>query len=213
MNLNAIVIADDAAENIGELCELMKNSTNQLLEQFGQANDDIQINNTTYCTDSINKLNLSEKVSLVNSRNFLCCWFCHGTDTSFIVNGEEIVNIADNHYVFSNALIYTFSCMNGGTLADVLVKNGVKTFVGYTDKANCPYGLDDIICNIVMSFITALLRGESIKNAVDTLKSSYNGAIYNDELEVFQRSWFRENRDGITLKGDGTLTINDFLVA
>ena len=38
MKLKAVIIADDVAENIGELCVMLKNSTNQMLEQFQQAN-------------------------------------------------------------------------------------------------------------------------------------------------------------------------------
>ncbi len=213
MKLKAIVIADDAADDIGELCVLLRGHTNQLLEQFGQANDDIQIDKISYCHDTINKNNLSEKISLVNSNNFLCCWYGHGTDESFDMNHEKLVTIVDNHYSFTNALIYTFSCLNGGALADVLINNNAKAFVGYIGNANCPYGLDDVTCGIVMSFVSSLLDGKTIKDAVDEMKTSYENAIFNEELEPFQRSWFQENRDGITIKGDGTLTIEDMLVA
>jgi hypothetical protein len=129
------------------------------------------------------------------------------------MNGEDIVNTTENHYVFSNALIYTFSCMNGGTLADVMINNNVKTFVGYSGNANCPYGIDDVTCGIVMSFVSSLLDGKSISNAVDDLKSSYENAIFDGDLEPFQRSWFQENLDGIVIKGNGNLTIDDLLVA
>lgn len=213
MKLNAIVITDDVAEDIGELCVMLKNSTNQLLEHFGRTRNDIQINNATYCHDTINKHNLSEKASLVNSMSFLCFWYGHGTDTSFRMNGEDIVNTTENHYVFSNALIYTFSCMNGGTLADVMINNNAKTFVGYGGDANCPYGIDDVTCGIVMSFVSSLLDGKTISNAVDDLKSSYEDAIFDGKLEPFQRSWFQENRDGIVIKGDNSLTIGDLLIA
>jgi hypothetical protein len=213
MKLNAIVIADDVAENIGELCVMLKYHTKQLLEQFGQANVDIQIDMVDYCHDVINKDSLSEKVSHVNSNNFLCCWYGHGNDVSFSINGESIVTTTENHYIFSNALIYTFSCMNGGTLADVLIENNTKVFVGYNSNANCPYGLDDITCDIAMSFVSSFLSGKTIKDAVDDLKMSYEEAIFNEDLEPFQRFRFQENRDGITIKGDGTLTIEDILVA
>ena len=214
MKLNAVVIADDVAENIGELCVMLKNSTNQMLEQFQQArNDGIEVDHFTYCHDTINKHNLSEKVSPVNANGFLCCWYGHGSDTSFNMNGERIVTTTDNHYVFSNAVIYTFSCMNGGTLADVLIDNNVRAFVGYSGNANCPYGIDDVTCGIVMSFVSSLLDGKTISNAVDDLKSSYENAIFDGDLEPFQRSWFQENRDGIVIKGNGNLTIDDLLVA
>lgn len=214
MKLNAVVIADDVAENIGELCVMLKNSTNQMLEQFQQArNDGVEVDHFTYCHDTINKHNLSEKVSPVNANSFLCCWYGHGSDTSFNMNGERIVTSTDNHYVFSNAMIYTFSCMNGGTLADVLINNNVRAFVGYSGNANCPYGIDNVTCDIAMSFVSSLLSGKNINNAVEDLKLSYEDAMFNEELEPFQRSWFQENRDGLVIKGNGSLTINDLLVA
>ena len=87
MKLNAVVIADDVAENIGELCVMLKNSTNQLLKQFEQArNGSVEVNCFIYCHDTINKHNLSEKVSLVNTNTFFCCWYGHGSDTSFSMN-------------------------------------------------------------------------------------------------------------------------------
>ena len=213
MKLNTVIIADEVAENIGELCVMLKDSTCQLIAQFGQSTENVQVSNTIYSHDTINKYNLSEKLSLVNPNTFLCCWFGHGSEEAFSVNGENIVTTTDNHYVFSNALIYTFSCLNGGTLADVLVSNNAKVFVGYNGNANCPYGIDEVTCGIAMSFVSSLFNGESVNNAVADLRSAYEDAIFNDELEPFQRSRFQENRDSIVLKGDGTLTINDLFVA
>lgn len=213
MRLNAIVIADDVAENIGELCVMLKNSACQLLEQFDRTKDDVIVQSAVYCHDTVNRQTLSEKLSLVNSKSFLCCWFGHGTDESFCMNDENIVTTIDNHYIFSNALIYTFSCLNGGTLADVLLSNNTKAFVGYNGNANCPYGIDDVTCGIAMSFLSSFLGGNTISNAVDDLKTAYEDAVFNKELEPFQRSCFQENRDNITLKGDGSLTIDNILVA
>lgn len=213
MKMNVVVIADDVAENIGELCVMLKNSTHHLLEQFELTTDNVSIINATYCHDTVNKQNLSEKLALVNYKNFLCCLYGHGTDTSFSMNGEDIVTTTDNHYVFSNALVYTFSCMNGGSLADVLINNNAKVFVGYSGNANCPYGIDDVTCGIAMSFLSSFFEGKAISDAVADLKLSYEEAIFNNELEPFQRSFFQENRDNVSLKGNGTLTINDLLVA
>ncbi len=213
MKLNAVIIADDVAENIGELCVMLKNTECQLLEQFGRTRDDVLVHCDIYCHDTVNKQNLSEKLSLVNFKDFLCCWFGHGNDESFSMDGEKIVTATDNHYIFSNALVYTFSCLNGGTLANVLISNNAKTFVGYNGKANCPYGIDDVTCDIAMSFLASFLGGKSVSNAVDDLKTSYEDAVFNKDLDPFQRSCFQENRDNVTLKGDGTLTIDNLLVA
>lgn len=213
MNLNSVVLADDVAENIGELCVMLKNTTIQLLEEFERTRDDVMVYNSAYCHDTVNRQNLSEKLALVNSKNFLCCWFGHGTDESFSMNGEKVITTTENHYIFSNAVIYTFSCLNGRKLANVLIDNNAKAFVGYNGNANCPYGLDDVTCNIAISFVTSFLSGKTISISVDDLRAAYEDAIFNDELEPFQRSKFQENRDGIVIKGDGTLTINNLLVA
>ena len=214
MKLNSVIIADDSeACNISSLCVLLKDATAELLTQFGQTRENVQVATNVYCSDEINKHNLAEKVSLLNSNGFLCFLYGHGSEESFSVNTEKIVSTTDNYYIFSNGLIYAFSCLNGNNLADVLVENNAKTFIGYLGYANCPYGIDDVTCGIVLSFISSLLKGKSVSNAVNDLRASYEEAIFNDELEPFQRSRFQENRDGLVLKGDGTLTINDFLVA
>lgn len=213
MTLNAIVFADDVAEHIGELCIMLKNSTFHLLDQFERTTDNVSIVKFSYLHDSVNKQNLSEKLALVNSKNFLCCLYGHGTDTSFEMNRENLVTTIDNHYVFSNALVYTFSCMNGGSLADVLIENNAKAFIGYIGNANCPYGIDDVTCSIAMSFLQSFLEGNSLYVAVDELKSSYEDAVFNNDLEPFQRSCFQETRDNVVLKGDTSLTIYDLLVA
>lgn len=214
MKLNSVILADDSEScDIANLFVMMKDSTAQLLEQYASSHEDIDAENHIYSSEAITKQNLSEKLALVNSENFLCCWFGHGTDESFCMNGENVVTTTDNHYVFSNALVYTFSCLNGGKLADVLIDNNAKAFVGYNGNANCPYGIDDVTCGIAMSFLSSLLGGKTIGNAVDDLKTSYEDAIFNKALEPFQRSWFQENRDNVTLKGDVTLTIDNLLIA
>lgn len=215
MKLNVVILADDSAYcSISDLCLMLKNSAYRLLEQYKNVHPDMDLNYQEFLSDSINKQNLSEKMASVNIDRFLCFWYGHGKRDSFQIDREDVVTTTDNHYVFSNAFIYTFSCLNGNELADILIANKVKAFVGYTEFANCPYGMDDVTCNIVMSFVSSFLfKGKSIKNAVDDLKASYEEAIYNSELDPIQRSEYQKNRDSIVIKGDGNLTINDLLVA
>ena len=213
MNLNSVILADNSAScDIADLFVMLKNSTEQLLEQFASSHE-IEMSSNTYLSDSITKQTLSEKMALVNNDHFICFWFGHGKKDSFMMDGADVVTTTENYYVFTNAVIYTFSCFNGNDLADAVITNNGKVFVGYAGYAHCPYGIDDVTCNIAMSFVTSFLSGKSISNAVEDLRTSYEDAIFNDELEPFQRSRFQENRDGIVLKGDGTLTINDLLVA
>lgn len=213
MKLNSVILADDSEScDIAELFVMMKNSTIQLLEQYIVAHEDIVSVNNTYLSDSITKQNLSEKVSLVNSEPFLCFWYGHGKADSFRIADEDVVTTTENYYVFSNALIYTFSCLNGKDLADVIMANKAKAFVGYTDYANCPYGIDDVTTEIVMSFVSAFLSGKTVNESKADLELSYDNAIYNESLDVLQRQLFQTNRDNLVVKGDGSLVINNILV-
>ena len=213
MKLNSVILADDSEScDIAELFVMMKNSTIQLLEQYTVAHKDIVSVNNTYLSDSITKQNLSEKMSLVNSEPFLCFWYGHGKADSFRIADEDVVTTTENYYVFSNALIYTFSCLNGKDLADVIMANKAKAFVGYTDYANCPYGIDDVTTEIVMSFISAFLSGKTVNESKADLELSYDNAIYNESLDAFQRQLFQTNRDNLVVKGDGSLVINDIIV-
>ena len=213
MKLNSVILADDSEScDIAELFVMMKNSTIQLLEQYTVAHEDIVSVNNTYLSDSITKQNLSEKMSLVNSEPFLCFWYGHGKADSFRIADEDVVTTTENYYVFSNALIYTFSCLNGKDLADVIMANKAKAFVGYTDDANCPYGIDDVTTEIVMSFISAFLSGKTVNESKADLELSYDNAIYNESLDAFQRQLFQTNRDNLVVKGDGSLVINNILV-
>jgi len=213
MKLNSVILADDSEScDIAELFVMMKNSTIQLLEQYTVAHEDIVSVNNTYLSDSITKQNLSEKMSLVNSEPFLSFWYGHGKADSFRIADEDVVTTTENYYVFSNALIYTFSCLNGKDLADVIMANKAKAFVGYTDYANCPYGIDDVTNEIVMSFISAFLSGKTVNESKADLELSYDNAIYNESLDVLQRQLFQTNRDNLVVKGDGSLVINDIIV-
>ena len=72
-------------------------------------------------------------------------------------------------------LIYTFSCLNGGTLADILTGNSVKAFVGYDGDANCPLGIDDFTTSIVMYFLSSFLSGKTVNEAKDVLEEAFKG--------------------------------------
>lgn len=213
MKLNTVILADDSAScNIADLCVLLKEHTIQQLDEFTCSNSCVETKKNIYLSNSISKQNVSEKMSLINSDCFICFWYGHGKADSFDIENEPIITTTENHYVFSNALIYTFSCLNGGELADTLVANNIKAFVGYTDYANCPYGIDDVTSDIVMTFIKSFLGGKTVYESKKDLVTSYENAIFNEELEPFQRLQFQSNRDGLIVKGNANLCIKDILI-
>lgn len=214
MRLNTVIIADDSAEcSIRDLCVLLRDSTSQLLEQYQQTHTNIMVDNVTLSSDVVTTNNLSGKLSTINQSNFISFWFGHGEKDRFTIANEAVVTTTVNHYVFSNALIYTFSCYNGQELADVLIANKAIAFVGYDKEAQCPLGIDDITSQIVQTFIASfMVEGKSVKEAVSDLKAAYNNAVYNDKIEPFIRGYFQTNRDALVLKGNGDLTVNDFII-
>lgn len=213
MTLHSVIIADDSSAcNIADLCVRLKESTVRSLNQYKTSHPEVELNSTECLSANVTKHNLSEHLARVNTENFACFWYGHGEKHSFVVGDEEIVTTTDNHYIFSNALIYTFSCLNGGELADILIKNQTKTFVGYKGIANCPYGLDDITTDIVMSFIDSFFSGKTVNEAKADLVSAYERSIFDDSLEPIQRFRFQENRDNLVIKGDGSITVNDLLI-
>lgn len=213
MNLTSIVIADESSNcDIADLFTILKTKTMSLLDDYKKSSPDFCLHNNEIKSDSVTKTNLSEFLSAINKDKFLCFWYGHGKEEALLIDNEEIVTSTENYYLFSNALIYTFSCFNGKTLADILIENKTIAFVGYTASANCPYNLDDITCDIVMSFIASFLSGKTVRASLTDLKEAYGKAIYDDSIEPFQRAWFQENRDALVVKGNGNITINDMQI-
>ncbi len=214
MRLNTVIIADDSAEcDIRDLCIMLKDNTIQLLQQY-QTAQAVDVNNAVLSSDAISKNNISEQLSQINNNHFLSFWFGHGEKDKFKIANDAIVTTTVNYYVFSNALIYTFSCFNGQELADVLIANKAIAFVGYDKEAQCPLGIDDITSEIAQTFIVSfMIEGKQVKEAVSDLKKAYDDAVYNEKIDAFRRGYFQTNRDALVLKGDGDLTINDFVIS
>ena len=213
MKLKSVILADDSEScDIADFFVMLKNSTTRLLEEYAASHEDIEVEDKAYLSDTITKQDLSEKLAMVNSDSFMCFWYGHGKTDSFKIGNEDIVTTTENYYLFSNALIYTFSCLNGNDLADAIVANRAKAFVGYTGYANCPYGIDDVTTGIVMSFISSFLGGKTVNEAKEDLESAYNQAVYDESLDPLQRPLFQTNRDNLVVKGNGDLKLCDMLI-
>ena len=98
-------------------------------------------------------------------------------------------------------------------MADVLIINGVKAFVGYTEQIQCPLGMDDITSQLVNTFLVSFIqKGKKVKDAVQDLRTAYDKAVYDESLDVFTRGYYQTNRDALVLKGNGELTLEDMLI-
>ena len=214
MKLNAVILADDSVEcDIRELCILLREKTSRLLEQYQQAHANVNVDNKILSSDLINTNNLADNLSAINLKNFISFWYGHGEKDKFKIANDAIVTTTVNHYVFSNALIYTFSCFSGQELADVLIANKAIAFVGYNKEVQCPLGIDEITSQIANTFVISfLIQGKQVKEAVSDLRTAYDNVIYGDYVDPIRRSLFQTNRDSLVLKGDGNLKIDDFII-
>lgn len=107
-------------------------------------------------------------------------------------------------------MVYTFSCYNGNELADKLLANKAKLFVGYKGKAICPYGLEEYTGKVVLSFISAFLEGKNAKDSFDSLYDGYTKLLRDNSLDPFQKVYYQESRDNLVLKGNLYLNLKDF---
>lgn len=214
MRLNAVIICDDSESN--DLKPLFSNlmcETSQALCAYKEANNiDLTLANLTH--EIVDVKSLSERLSSVNQNAFLCYVYSHGDCDKVLMDGESIVSTTLNQYVFTNAVIYTFSCCNGGELADALIGNGAKLFVGYTDDAwfttECE---NDFTGKIAMRFVNSFLEGNDAQQAFEDLKDAYNSVIFDDSFnDPILKGNLRKNRECLTLKGDGKLKITDVLL-
>ena len=64
-----------------------------------------------------------------------------------------------------------------------------------------------------MTFIESFIKGKTVNESKEDLIASYENAIFNEELEPFQRLSFQQNRDNLIVKGNGNLCIDDMLTA
>ena len=209
MRLNTVIIADDSADcNISELCVGLKDSTIHLLNQYQASHNDVAVQNLVLLSD-ISKEHISDRLSQVNQNNFISFWYGHGDKNAFRLANVNIISTTENYYLFTNAIVYTFSCYVGMELAEVLVENGVKAFVGYTSAVECPLGLDKTTIKLAMVFVDSFINGKSVNDAMYDLRKAYDDAVYDENIEPFLRGYFQNNRDALVLRGDGNLIIND----
>lgn len=214
MKLNSIILADDSKDcDIRDLCVSLREKALNTIQQYEELHTDVECQCIAPYSNMVNKHTLSEMLSLINSNSFISFWYGHGKSAKFTLANEDIITQTENYYIFSNALVYTFSCSNGKDLADTLIANGVKAFVGYTEEIQCPLGMDDVTSRIANIFVVAFIQdGKKVKDAMLDLKDAYNKAVYDESLDVFTRGYYQTNRDALVLKGDGELTLKELLI-
>jgi len=209
--VNSVILVDKSDEKLGELFSDLKNATDFELRKF--AKDNHIVCQTMTLGSACDKYSIVDSLSKVNERPFLFFVYAHGREDAIVVEGECVISSNENYYVLSNAVVYTLSCYNGGELADMLLDNKLRLFVGYRGKANCPYGMDDRTLSIGLSFVIAFLEGKTASESFDVLYDSYTKSVRDTALDPFQRAAYQESRDALVMKGDGNIQIKDLLIA
>ena len=136
--------------------------------------------------------------------------FTHGSRDAIYLNHEELISPTKNYYILSNALVYTFSCLAGNELADILIQNNALTFWGYTEEALVNPSYYDKFVTCAMYGIFSFLAGATIKEAYNNTIECMNITI--DEIypkSVLAASFLEEDRDALIVKGDESLSISD----
>jgi hypothetical protein len=212
MKLNAVVLVDGDDKILGDFFHSLEIKTTELLNQF-VTSEGLEFKNNVLHSDDIDAVSISEKIATVNSSQFLCFCYVHGDENSMAVDNQPFLSTSVNYYIFSNAFVYTFSCKNGAGLADKLIENQVRTFIGYQHEAWCPNDYDDITSNIALVGLKSFLSGKTAEDAYEDLRLAYDKQIYDKRKEGFARHYYKLNRDALVIKGDGKLTINDIYIA
>ncbi|NDV82539.1 hypothetical protein [Bacteroides sp. 51] len=206
--INTVIIYDHDDETLGNFFCLCADDVEFIPDKAIAELNVIKLN-----SDDVTVANLSTHMVKYNQERFIFLGFMHGSKEAMVLSGtENIVTLTTNHYLFSNAFIYNFSCYNGTDLADVLLQNNALVFWGYSDKAWVCYACLDEFKKCALSGLSHFLTGINVESSHRLMIEDINETI--DKLyasNMFAASTLLENRDAIIVKGDKTLTYFDLL--
>lgn len=208
MKLNVAILYDELDGECGATFSLSKEFTLDLLNRVEEYSSNILL----LSADNTDKNTISTKLANINNVPFVCFAFCHGTSDALKFAGQELISIVDNHYLFSGALMCAFSCYSAGVLADVLLRNGLRCYVGYVSEAKFPISSLDTI-TVEMDGVTCFLHGGTVREMCEKIRTGYKQKMQMllDIGDSLQASFVNTNLTGLIIKGDTNLTINDFL--
>lgn len=196
--INVLLAYDNQDEKSGDFFALCRNKSLQILQEKV----------TVVELDSMrNSLEVfAMEASKMNQQDFFFLAFVHGCETELRNQGEPFVSVCCNHYMLSNAVVYTFSCKTGVELADILLANGTKVFWGYTDSVWYHPDYDEDFADFAdfaLMGLKCVLNGEDWEIVLDKTKLEMNKKI--DEWSerpdtAIAASLLRRNRDAHVLK-------------
>lgn len=204
--MNIVIVCDKSDKKLGDFFNLCKDYAIDL------SNQAIDLPNIREVYD-IDSDSMCTHTSDVNLSNFIFFGFVHGSQECMYINGNTaFINTTINHYLLSNAFIYTFSCHNGNLLADTLINNNAHTFWGYKDEAWVCLDYIEDFKKCALSGYFHFLKGKNIAESEEAMRNDTNEII--DELylkNMLAASYLLDNRNAMVVKGKKDLTIKDFI--
>jgi len=136
--------------------------------------------------------------------NIMFVAYSHGLNDRLCSNencNSFYVSTSNTNLFNTTELFYTFSCYSGNELADSLIKNGCKSFIGYDDKAYFPAMPSGVIQAINSGIKAFLIEKKSYREVLLTLIDEYVQLIDFYEDSDFPLSVrLSKNRRALVLK-------------
>lgn len=158
---------------------------------------------------------IDELLPQINTQNFIFVVYSHGDDDQLLSDGTHYIKRGINHYLFSNSLFYSMSCLSGRELGQALVANGSHVFIGYKEEINALLGAFlqlSIDCD--NHALKNFILGKPIGHCYDEMKEFFTEKI--DELvangEPMRASTLRATRDALVFEGNRELTLDNFRI-
>lgn len=165
-------------------------------------------------TERCNEVYIQQRISVLNTNNFLFVAYSHGDTDCLTVGGTAYIHLDSNAHLFSNSFFYAVACSVGARLGQNLIDRGCHVFIGYKDTFYILNRQLQLAINCANIGIKMFLSGRSVREAFELIEKFYNQEI--DKLVAFNdimaAGMLASNKNALVLFGNNDLTINDFNV-
>jgi hypothetical protein len=204
---------DDKDSELGTFFQECKQDLVDFLERRRVDNgDDYTIDEIH--TSRCNEVYIQERISSVNSNNFLFVAFSHGDEDCLTASGTAYIHSDSNSHLFSNSFFYAVACSVGARLGQNLIERGCQVFIGYKEPFCILHQREHLAVNYANIGIKMFLSGHSAEEAFRLIERFYTQEI--DKLvgfnDIIAAGVLMGNRSALVLYGRNDLTINDFNV-
>lgn len=167
--------------------------------------------NSQKCNSAYIEITLPQKVE---NKPFIFIAYTHGNEKALISQGSQYV-YGENAHVFNGSLMYSMACLTGKTLGGLLIENGCRSFIGYTESsmAFLGEGYKEITIKCELSGLNCFFNsGLTIKESFVKMKSYYEYQIDQLSLcaDVLARANLVANSEALILLGDPNVKASDF---